>query len=68
MKTYYDDADYSKVKLIDGNAWIRRLLEEKEETKNEKRKTYLQIMINSIECQPNVDKETALKYAESLKK
>ena len=68
MKTYYEDRNYDSVRLIDANNWIRRLMEEKEETKNEKRKTYLQILINSIECQPDVDKETALKYAEGKKK
>ena len=37
--------------------WIEKLKKEMEETTNQKRKVYLQIMINSISCQPTIDIE-----------
>lgn len=51
----------SKYIYINADEWINRLQEELESCKNEKRKTYLQIQINSIKCQPMLSKEDILK-------
>lgn len=46
---------------IDRDEWVGRLTEEMESCKDEKRKTYLQIQINNIMCQPVKTKEDILK-------
>ena len=46
-----------KRKYIDSEEWIERLKDELEICKDKKRKTYLNILINSIICQPTVDIE-----------
>ena len=44
-------------KYIDKEEWVERLEEELKSTKNKNRKTYLNILINSIKCQPTIDVE-----------
>ena len=42
-------------KYIDQEEWIERLEKELNDTTNKERKTYLNIWINTIKCQPTVD-------------
>lgn len=49
---------------IDAIAWMKRLEEEKEETNNPKRKTYLDIQINSIACQREMEISDIIRYLE----
>ena len=49
---------------IDRDRWLARLQEEMEETENPERKTYIQIQMNSIICQPTVTREDILKEEE----
>ena len=49
---------------IDAIAWMKRLEEEKEETNNPKRKTYLDIQINSIVCQREMEISDIIRYLE----
>ena len=44
-------------RYIDQEEWISRLETELNETTNKERKTYLNIWINTIKCQPTVDIE-----------
>lgn len=44
-------------KFIDQEDWLNRLQEAYDNTKNEQRKTYLSIWMNTIVCQPTVDFE-----------
>ena len=44
-----------KKKYIDSEEWVERLKEELSTCKDEKRKTYLKIMMGSIMCQPTID-------------
>ena len=44
-------------RYINADKWIEKLRNEKEEATNQKRKVYLQIMINSISCQPTIEIE-----------
>lgn len=44
-------------KYIDQEEWIGRLEEELKTTKDKQRKSYLEIWINSIKCQPTVNIE-----------
>lgn len=44
-------------RYIDQEEWVSRLREEMETTKYENRKIYLNILINSILCQPTIDIE-----------
>ena len=44
-------------RYIDQEEWINKLETELNETTNKERKTYLNIWINTIKCQPTVDIE-----------
>ena len=44
-------------RYIDQEAWVDRLREEMETTKYESRRIYLNVLINSILCQPTIDIE-----------
>lgn len=44
-------------KYIDQEEWISRLEKELNETTDNERRTYLNIWINAIKCQPTVDIE-----------
>lgn len=46
-------------RYIDQEEWISRLETELNETTNKERKTYLNIWINTIKCQPTVDIKVA---------
>ena len=48
-------------KYIDQKEWINRLEEELKSTKDEQRKTYLNIWINAIKCQPTVDEKEIIR-------
>ena len=50
-------------RYIDQEEWIERLEEELKTTKNEQRKTYLNICINSIKCQPTLDEKEIIRKA-----
>ena len=50
-------------KYIDQKEWINRLEEELKSTKDEQRKTYLNIWINAIKCQPTVDEKEIIRKA-----
>ena len=47
-------------RYIDQEEWINKLEAELNETTNKERKTYLNIWINTIKCQPTVDIEEGI--------
>lgn len=48
-------------KYIDEKEWISRLENELKETTNEQRRTYLNIWINAIKCQPTLDEKEIIR-------
>ena len=48
-------------RYIDQEEWIDRLEKELNETTNEERKTYLNIWINAIKCQPTISEKEIIR-------
>lgn len=51
----------SKKRYIDSDVWIENLREEQAETSNEKRRLYLNSLINAIDCRPTLDEKEIIR-------